>query len=93
MLAEKSAEDGFSVVFIKTTAPEEVLKERLVRREKEGTSVSDAGPDMLEKFTADFEEPGEVDPRALFEADTDSDHEETLARLLKDVITAGISSP
>jgi len=93
MLAEKSTEDGFMVVLIKTTAPEEILKERLIRREKDGTSVSDAGPGMLQKFTADFDEPDEVDLRALFEVDTDNDHEEILARLFKDFITAGISSP
>lgn len=93
MLAGKSARGGFSVVFIQTTAPGDVISERLTRREKEGTSVSDAGPGMLEKFTADFEEPDELRPQALFVADTDGVPEEILARLLKDVITAGISFP
>jgi aminoglycoside phosphotransferase family enzyme/predicted kinase len=92
MLAERSAGAGFNVVFIQTTAPEDVIQKRLIKREKEGTSVSDAGPGMLEKFTADFEEPDELRPGALFEADTDADPEEILSRLLRAMITAGISS-
>lgn len=90
MLAEKSAECGFSVVFVKTSVPEGVIRERLERREKEGTSVSDAGPGMLERFAAGFEEPDETGPHALFEADTGGKPEEIAARLFRDMITARI---
>ena len=92
MLAEKSARGGFSVVFIRTTAPEDVIKERLIKREKEGTSVSDAGPGMLERFTADFEEPDEIGAGRLFSADTALGGEYIPARLFRDIIGAGIKN-
>ncbi|MCL4243728.1 MAG: AAA family ATPase, partial [Candidatus Dadabacteria bacterium] len=88
MVAQKSAEAGFVALFVETTAPEEVLRERLIRREKEGTSVSDAGPEMLDRFAADFERPDEIGAGKLFTADTDRKAEEVLLRLLKDMITA-----
>ncbi|MCC6712209.1 MAG: AAA family ATPase [Candidatus Dadabacteria bacterium] len=87
MVFEKSAEGGFGALFVETAAPEEVLRERLGRREKEGSSVSDAGPEMLERFTADFERPDELGAGKLFTADTDREEEEVLLRLFKEIIT------
>lgn len=87
MVFEKSADNGFGALFVETAAPEEVLRGRLARREEEGTSVSDAGPEMLERFTADFERPDELGAGKLFAADTDGEAEETLLRLFKDMIT------
>lgn len=89
MLAGKSAQGGFNVVFIQTTAGKDVIKERLTRREKEGTSVSDAGPGMLEKFTANFEEPAELSSGALISVDTNLTREEILPRLLRRSIKSG----
>ena len=86
IVARKSADGGFGVVFVETTAPEKVLRDRLTRREKEGTSVSDAGPDMLQRFTADFEMPDELGAGRLFSIDTDREPEEALLRLFKDMI-------
>lgn len=92
MLSEKSAAGGYGVVFVQTAAPEEVTRERLIRREKEGTSVSDAGAGMLERFTADFEGPDEVGAGRLFTADTAGGGEEMLTRLFRDIIGAGIKN-
>ena len=86
MVARKSADGGFDVVFIKTTAPEEVLRDRLTKREKEGTSVSDAGPGMLERFAAGFERPDEPGVGKLFSVDTDREPEGALLSLFKDMI-------
>ncbi len=86
MVARKSADGGFKVVFIETRAPEEVLRGRLTKREKEGTSVSDAGPGMLKRFTADFERPDELGAGRLFGVDTDKEPEEALLRLFKNMI-------
>ena len=87
MAARKSADGGFGVVFVETTAPTGVLRERLTKREKEGTSVSDAGPGMLGRFAAGFERPDELGAGNLFTADTDGEGEEVLLRLFKDMIT------
>lgn len=90
MLLESAAENGLRVLFLRTVAPREVLAERLVKREREGKSVSDATVDILERFISEFEEPEEIREKSYFEVDTERPPGESVAAVLKNMIVRGI---
>ena len=90
-LMRKAGGSGVSVYFVRTTAPVEEVELRLLRREKEATSISDASAAILPRFLAEWEEPVEAEGALIFRADTSKPGREVIDSLLKDVIDAGFS--
>ncbi len=72
--------------FIETTIPEEIIRERLIEREKKGTSVSDAGVDMLEKFMQGYEKPAELENENYIKIDTRGDKQDILLDIFNRII-------
>lgn len=90
-LMRRAGGSGVSVYFVRTTAPVEEVEFRLLRREKEGTSISDARAAILPRFLAEWEEPVAAEGALIFRADTSKPGHEVIDSLLKDVIDAGFS--
>ncbi len=90
MLLKAAAEHRFRVVFLRTVAPRGALAERLVRREREGQSVSDATLAILDRFVSEFEEPDDLEKTSCFEIDTRETPDEAIAEALKTLIISGI---
>ena len=84
---------GVGVYFVRTTAALDEVELRLLRREKEGLSISDAGAALLPRFLAEWEEPVEIKGGRYFEADTGRPGRELLDLLFRKIIDAGASSP
>ena len=84
---------GAGVYFVRTTAALDEVELRLLRREKEGLSISDAGAALLPRFLAEWEEPAEIKGGRYFEADTERPGRELLDSLFRNIIDAGASSP
>ncbi|MGH7891504.1 MAG: AAA family ATPase, partial [Thermodesulfobacteriota bacterium] len=84
---------GAAVYFVRTTATLDEVELRLLRREKEGLSISDAGAALLPRFLAEWEEPAEIKGGRYFEADTERPGRELLDSLFRKIIDAGASSP
>lgn len=89
ILSREAERRGVNVYFIETAAPVSVIEERLLKREKEGTSVSDARASILDKFISEWEEPDEINARFYFEIDTNRPAREVLNTLLARIIAAG----
>ena len=77
-----------SVYFVRTAAPVEEVELRLLRREREGASVSDARAVILPRFLAEWEEPDEAEKALIFEAYTGISDEEVLRNLFKKFVDA-----
>lgn len=71
------------VYFIQTKAPLQTVRQRLLNRELGGGSVSDGRLEILEQFTAGFEEPNGLELTNLLTIDTTLSEEEGLTRVLK----------
>ncbi len=84
---------GAGVYFVRTTAALDEVELRLLRRDKEGLSISDAGAALLPRFLAEWEEPAEIKGGRYFEADTERPGRELLDSLFRNIIDAGTSSP
>lgn len=91
LLLREAGDAGVSVYFVRTTAPVEEVELRLLRREREGTSVSDASAAILPRFLAEWEEPGEAENAPLFRVDTLKPSRESLDSLFNEIIDAGLS--
>jgi len=91
LLLREAGDAGVSVYFVRTTASVEEIELRLLRREKEGTSVSDARAAILPRFLAEWEEEDGLENASVFVADTQKPGHEVLDSLLKEVIDAGVS--
>ncbi len=90
LLGSEAEERGFEVIFLRTEAPNGVLKERLIRRERE-VGVSDARIAIFEQFASDFEEPLELEGKKYFRADTEKPPEEVLNTVLRNMVKAGVN--
>jgi predicted kinase len=89
-LLGEAGSEGADVYFVRTTAPVEEIGVRLLRREREGGSISDARASILPRFIAEWEEPGEADGGRYFTADTMRPADGVLDKLFKDLIDAGV---
>lgn len=69
--------------FVECRAPAEVLRARLARRAARGDAVSDAGPELLERFTEGFEPLHELDPHEHRVVDTHAESPEASAERLR----------
>lgn len=75
---------GINCFFIETRADEKVIRERVLKREMEGKSASDAGVDILESFRSSFDVPDhEEKANNYIEADTGSTTEEVVQGIFK----------
>ena len=91
LLIHEARAAGVKVYFVRTTAPVEEVELRLLRREREGTSISDATAAILPRFLAEWEEPLDTGDAPLFRVDTLKPGSEALDTLFKEMIDAGLS--
>lgn len=84
---------GISVYFVRTTAALDEVELRLLRREKESVSISDAGAALLPRFLAEWEEPVEIKDGRYFEAGTERPGRELLDSLFREIIDKGAPAP
>jgi len=89
LLLREAVLRGANVYFVRTRAPVDEVELRLLRREKEGLSISDAGAALLPRFVAEWEEPGEIERGQMFVVDTNRPPHEMLNTLFSDIISAG----
>lgn len=85
LLISEAGRRGYEVLFVRTEAPQGVLRERLAKRESEEGVVSDARISIFERFAADFEEPLERDGRRYFRANTQQEPRDVLCNVLRDM--------
>jgi hypothetical protein len=85
-LADTAKRAGVPLRFVECRADPRVLRRRLERRAEAGGSVSDAGPELLERFAAGFEPIDELGPAAHRVVDTDETSPWALARSLEGFI-------
>lgn len=87
LLIEKAAGVGGHVLFVHCDAPDEVVRERMTRRELDPSRVSDATADLLDHARARFETPTEDEGLDVIRFDTRCDSTEAVrevqARLLE----------
>ncbi|MCI0454254.1 MAG: AAA family ATPase [Candidatus Dadabacteria bacterium] len=90
MILHEAEALGVPYCFIETKAGEETLRKRLINREIEGKSVSDARWEIFERFREGFEEPDELPRERHIVVSTDKPPEETLAQTLIEIINKQI---
>lgn len=83
---EEAEETDTPCYFVETTIPENVIRERLTKREKKGDSVSDAGVDLLDKFLKGYEDPSELADDNYIRVDTRGSTDEILSKVFKGII-------
>jgi hypothetical protein len=81
---------GIAYYFIETKAGEETIRKRLIEREREGKSISDARWEIFERFKEGFEEPDELPKDKHITVRTDKTPEDTLTQTLIGIINKGI---
>jgi len=85
--AVKAAESfGIPVFFIETKASDSTIRERLLKREIVGESISDARLDIFENFKQRFEQPSEVPKNRYLSVSTDKAPELVLTETLVGLI-------
>ncbi|HEX9794062.1 MAG TPA: AAA family ATPase [Planctomycetota bacterium] len=65
-----AAQDGWPYFLVHVTAPEDVVQERLARRERDDREASDADLAVYLQARAAFEEPSEIPARRFVKADS-----------------------
>jgi len=58
------------IYFIETQTPINVIEQRLIAREREQKTVSDARLEILDRFISDYEQPAEINSKILITIDT-----------------------
>lgn len=92
-LAVKAAESfGMRVFFIQTKASDKTARERLLRRELIGKSISDARLDIFENSKQGFEEPTELVRDRFLSVSTEKTPELALSEALMGLIRLGASN-
>jgi aminoglycoside phosphotransferase family enzyme/predicted kinase len=83
----KAAESfGIPLFFIQTKASDKTVRERLLRREAIGESISDARLELFESFKKGFEEPRELPRKRYLSVSTDKAPELVLGETLEGLI-------
>jgi len=78
---------GKKAIFVEAKAQRETITARLKAREESALSVSDGRREILARFEAGFERPVELEPKILFEADTELDLTSSISNLFKEIVT------
>ena len=92
LLAREAGQRGWNIHYFRTDAPEAVIRERLINRELEGTSVSDARIGILDRFLREFEEPEELRNKNYFTVKTARNESEITATLFRRIIERQFST-
>jgi predicted kinase len=69
-LIERITKMNSSLYFIQTEAPKNLIEQRLLSREKEQKTISDARLEILDRFISDYEQPAEINSEMLIKIDT-----------------------
>jgi aminoglycoside phosphotransferase family enzyme/predicted kinase len=80
-----ASEEGARFRLIETVCPEEVSRERLLRRAARGTAVSDGRWEIYGRHKASYQVPAGLPDGELLEVDTTGTKDETWARVLRGV--------
>jgi len=78
--------------FLQTYAPKDVIKQRLLRRERQETSVSDGRLEIFDRFICEFEEPIELSGKNLITIDTTKPLLDSMESTFKDIILRNLNS-
>lgn len=78
--------------FIQTHAPKDVIEQRLLKRERQGISVSDGRLEILDRFICEFEEPLELSEKNLITIDTTKPLLDNMKSIFKDTIIRNLNS-
>jgi uncharacterized protein len=90
----KAAESfGIPLFFIQTKASDRTVRERLLRREVIGESISDARLELFESFKKGFEEPRELPRNRYLSVRTDKAPELVLSETLVGLIGKRLNNP
>lgn len=85
-LVERITKLDSKVYFIKTEAPKNVIEQRLIAREKEQKTISDARLEILDRFIADYEEPAEINSEILITIDTSKPASDNIGYVFKELL-------
>jgi len=77
--------------FLQTYAPKDVIKQRLIKREQQETSVSDGRLEILDRFISEFQEPIELSGKNLITIDTTKPLLNNMESTFKDIILRNLS--
>lgn len=80
-LTDMLEERNVPYLFIEAVAPDELIKERLGRRDDSENVVSDARLEDFEMLDRNYEPPTEIDPTLLLQIDTGISLDDSLAKL------------
>ncbi len=86
LIRRSASKYNIPVLFIHTTAPMKIVRERLLKRELEGESISDGRLEILERFAREYEEPVEVGKDSPITVDTTERKETQLSALFKQLV-------
>jgi aminoglycoside phosphotransferase family enzyme/predicted kinase len=93
-LAVTAAESfGIPLFFIQTKASDKTIRERLLRREAIGESISDARLELFESFKKGFEEPCELPGNRYLSVSTEKAPEVVLTETLVGLIGNRLNNP
>lgn len=85
-LVERSKRLDIPLYFLQALAPKDLIKQRLLYRERQETSVSDGRLEILDRFILEFEEPLEIGERNLITIDTTKPLLDNVKSIFKDII-------
>ena len=91
-LIKRMDEHDANFLFIETTAPEAVIKDRLCERDEKGNVVSDARLEDYEKLKNRYEPPLELDNHHYMKVATDRPLQDTLLDLYRSLADHNIST-
>ena len=92
LIKYSAAKLNIPVYFVQTQAPMSTVRERLLRRELSGGSVSDGRLEILDRFIRDFEEPSELVGGNLIKVDTTQSEQEQLIYLFKRLVQINLET-
>lgn len=78
--------------FLQTRAPKDVIEQKLLRRERQRTSVSDGRLEIFDRFICEFEEPTELRRKNLITIDTTKPLLDSMESTFKDIILRNLNS-
>jgi predicted kinase len=85
-LIERAKNLDIPLYFLQTHAPRDIIEERLIKRELQGQSVSDARLEILDRFVYEFEEPLELSEINLTTIDTTKPLQDSMESTFKEII-------
>ncbi|NIP97016.1 MAG: AAA family ATPase, partial [Akkermansiaceae bacterium] len=84
---------GLRVQFVELRVSDEVIKDRLGKRDTSPTEVSDARLEDFEMLTESYQSPVELRPEAVIAVNADGERDHTLAAILRRLATSRATAP